>query len=122
MRDWTTGQRAALARVILTKWWQDKDPPIGRHHMGNDLNICKRLIEREGENPDRLAQILDLYDGPPATLRVFYATGNRNLLSELRGKWHREQEREAARRDMGNMSPMKSILRGLYDGNTGDAA
>lgn len=113
MHQWTDGERSTLARVILTHWWQDTVPPIGNHSMGNDLSICKRLIEREGERPDHLAKMLAMYDGPPATLRIFYARGHRNVLNELRGKLDKQESEKA----MGNMQPMQEILRGLYGGD-----
>lgn len=113
MREWTSGERAELARVVLTHWWQDTTPPIPNHSMGNDLSICKRLIQREGERPDRLAKMLAMYDGPPATLRIFYARGHRNVLNELRGKMDKQESKEA----MGNMQPMQEILRGIVDGD-----
>ena len=83
--SWSAEQRARLVDVIHGRWWQSKTAPIPGHHVGKDLSICKRLIEREGWDAGYLADVLAGYDGPPATLRVFYRMGGRALLSTLDG-------------------------------------
>lgn len=83
--------RGEFATIIRERWWQSSKAPIKDHTMTNDMSIRTQLL-KQGWDATELNECLRLYNGAPATLRVLYKQGNRNILHELRGKHYKNQK------------------------------
>ncbi len=82
---------APFVEAIQERWWQGPSPPIANHTMAKDLSIVKAWL-RQRYDREELIGALNLYDGPPATLRLTYAAGQRHLLTRLIGQFRIKRE------------------------------